>query len=464
MRNAHFQIQKLLIGLFAAFLLACGASYAQIDTDLSDQTLALYANLKKLQNTKQFMFGQEFFNSFKYSSGSAHGEEDYSDSKAVTGAHPAVLGSDFHYYIDKSATERAYHTEAVRWAYQQGYVITFDWHMKGRGTSTHEYTETTKGLVNSILTNVNDDRAWFLGELDKVIDIINNDLVVNGERIPIIFRPFHEMNGAWFWWGSQSTNATNYRAFYQLVVDYVRARTHSVLFCWSPNTPVNFDYYPGDDYVDILGVDAYEVNADNLRPQLAAIVDYAQEKKKVAVLSETGNRTNNGNSPGDEASLYWKDQVLPAIVDDPSGKSQKIAWVLTWINSSWSFPYVPHVHSSALAKQSFIDFKNSDQVIFGDELPDMYTLAPLSAKSLKDCTQDLQVHINAETRALQIGLIDFEKKSTISIHNIDGKLIYKANIKGKQLSIPPSEIALSGTYLITVTDQKRSVTKKILAN
>src|SRR5690606_15332228 len=158
-----------------------------------NKTVILYDNLKTIQNSNQFLFGQEFFNSFRYSSGGAHGDEEYADCFAVTGAYPVVLGSDFHYYLEKDATERSYHTEAVKWAYQQGFVITFDWHLSGKGTSTYEYTETTKDLVNSIVADPEgDDGQWYFGELDKVIDIINNDLVVDGERIPIVFRPLHE--------------------------------------------------------------------------------------------------------------------------------------------------------------------------------------------------------------------------------------------------------------------------------
>ena len=124
---------------------------AQIDTDATEKTVTLYNNLKLIQNSDQFLFGQEFFNSFRFSSGSAHGDETYSDCYEVTGTHPAVLGSDFHYYLTKDPSERSYHTEAVKWAFQKGYVITFDWHLSGRGTTTYQFGESTKDLVDSIV-------------------------------------------------------------------------------------------------------------------------------------------------------------------------------------------------------------------------------------------------------------------------------------------------------------------------
>src|SRR5690606_30304055 len=95
--------RKLLQLLFAASCLLVSPliSAAQVDTDASNKTIILYDNLKTIQNSNQFLFGQEFFNSFRYSSGGAHGDEEYADCFAVTGAYPVVLGSDFHYYLEK---------------------------------------------------------------------------------------------------------------------------------------------------------------------------------------------------------------------------------------------------------------------------------------------------------------------------------------------------------------------------
>jgi hypothetical protein len=320
----------------------------------------------------------------------------------------------------------------------------------------------------NIVNDLNGDRKWFYGELDKVIKIINEELVVGADTVPIIFRPFHEMNGNWFWWGSSGINSTNYKALYALLVDYVRARTKSVLFCWSPNTPMNMSYYPGDNYVDILGVDAYEINAAGLRSDLAQIVDYAQAHNKVAVLSETGNRTKAGAAEGDNAARYWKDTVLPAILNDPSGKAQKIAWVLTWINASWSFPYVPHSGSSTTAKQSFIDFKTSLNVVFASDLLDMYS--PLSdgpvanEEELKGTTDDIQVYPTPTNDFITVKTATFRNSSRITIYDTSGKKIYEQTIFGEELTIYLRQIAKPGLYLLNISDFRRSVSRKIIVN
>jgi len=441
------------------YFLACILSFpseAQINTGATEKTKILYNNLKIIQQSNQFLFGQEFFNSFRFNSGAAHGEKETSDSKSVTGAHPALLGSDFHYYLEKSDAERAYHTEAVKWAYQQGYAITFDWHISGKGTTTYEYKTETKDLVNNIVNNVNGDRDWLFAEFDKVIDILNNDLVVDGERIPIVFRPWHEMNGGWFWWGSQATTPTGYKALYKLTVDYFKERTTSVLFCWSPNSPTNLNYYPGDDYVDVLGLDAYEVTSSTLQTNLTPIVDYAQEHGKVAVLSETGNRTANG----EQASAYWNNTVLPAIVNDPSGKLRRIAWVLTWINASWSFPYVPHALSSNTAKQSFIDFKNSPYVLFGDEVANMYEPMDPPVGVVESVVASVEIYPVPATGKLTIKIENMRLPATVTLYNELGQEIEA--IKMTRDTIVLDTARRGSIALVKVSDSTRVVSKRVI--
>ena len=369
-----------------------------------------------------------------------------------------MLGSDFHYYLEKSDAERAFHTEAVKWAYQQGYAITFDWHISGRGTSTYEYRTESKDLVNNIVNNLNGDRDWLYTEFDKVINILNNDLVMNGEPIPVVFRPWHEMNGGWFWWGSQATTPAGYKALYKLTVDYFKTRTTSVLFCWSPNSPTNFNYYPGDEYVDVLGLDAYEVTSSTLQTNLTPIVDYAQEHGKVAVLSETGNRTTNG----DQAASYWNNTVLPAIMQDPTGKLPKIAWVLTWINASWSFAYVPHSGSSNAAKQSFIDFKNSPNVLFGDEIPNLYVPMdpPVAVNESTISSPRVDIYPVPAAEKLTIKITNMQLPATVTLYNNLGQELDTLRVTRDTVVL---DMARRGSVaLIKVSDSTRVVSKRVI--
>jgi mannan endo-1,4-beta-mannosidase len=430
---------------------------AQVDADATDKTKALYNNLMLMQGSKHILFGQEFFNSFRYSSGSPHGEKDYSDAKEVTGSHPAVLGSDFHYYLEKSATERSYHTEAVKHAYQLGYVVTFDWHLSARGTTSYENTGSPPNLVNNIVADLNEDRAWFYGELDKVISIINNDLKVGNDTIPIVFRPFHEMNGNWFWWGSAATSVDNYKSLYVLTVNYVKERTKSVLFCWSPNIPLDFNYYPGDEYVDVVGLDYYEANSSTLQTQLGMLVDFAATHGKVAVLSETGNRVN-----GDNASLYWNNTILPALINDPANKAWKIAWLLTWINASWSFPYVPHAASSQTAKSSFISFRQSSNIIFGDDLPDMYSNDPITAVAFSMEAPWVDVYPVPASTELTIELEGFGTSVYVIFYDVAGRTIHSYGPTQDEVIRQSLTSFNPGVYILQVSDGVNATRRKFI--
>lgn len=461
------EVLFLRVIIFLALFLPAQV-HAQVDGDLTEKTKNLYNNLKIIQNSNYFLFGQEFYNTFKYSSGSAHGDKEYADAHAVTGAYPAVLGSDFHYYLDKGATERVYHTEAVKWAYQKGFIITFDWHISARNTTSYACKGAPDNLARNIANqnNATGDVTWFYGELDKVIEIINNDLVVDGEKIPIVFRPLHEMNGKWFWWGAGCSGFTpdEYKKMYQLMVSYIKDRTTSVLFCWSPNSPVNTkvinNYYPGDAYVDVLGLDTYEIKAKNFRSYMGAIVDYAQTHDKVAVLSETGYRKDSGN--GDKAARYWNDTVLPAIVNDPTGKSQKIAWALTWINSAWSHPYIPHAGSTTIAKESFINFKNSGRAVFSDELEDMYQpIVVLSAT--EDAEHDsVKVRVLTGQHQITVEVEYFSGPVLVSIHDTSGRTLAEEKTNKQKTAFSIKKLKITpGLYEIKVTDGAKTITQQI---
>ncbi|WP_234996072.1 glycoside hydrolase family 26 protein [Pseudobacteriovorax antillogorgiicola] len=338
-----------------------------VDEDASKETLALFQNLRAIAASDQFIFGQEFPTDFSRVGG-LNSDVNGSDVKSVVGDHPGLHGSDFHYFLDKSDEEREIHLQAVQAAYSRGAVVTFDWHMTGPDGTSFYVSEKTKDLVPRILGKDPKALPWFLSKLDEMISIVNE------LGFPIVLRPFHEMNGDWFWWGNHIGNE-NYIQFYRLFVDYVKPRVNNVLFAWSPNIDPDFTYYPGDNYVDILGIDGYEPGSvsyfsiERMLESLAIITEYAEQKGKLAAFTETGHR--NGYPQVD--SRFWTEHILKPIVSHP--KARGIAWVLTWINSTWSGPYVPHKGlTGTTAYQDFQEFFMHPATIFERDLPPMYQI------------------------------------------------------------------------------------------
>lgn len=141
----------------------------------------------------------------------------------------------------------------------------------------------------------------------------------------MVFRPYHEMNGGWFWWGSASCTPEEYKALYR---DFVRLLAdfdvHNLLYAYSPNTlnnPQEYErFYPGDDFVDILGIDIYNHGGDSnfaekLQEDLKVVRQFAQTHNKPFALTETGNV-----APGN--TQWWTQILYPGIHETG------IAWVL----------------------------------------------------------------------------------------------------------------------------------------
>ena len=283
----------------------------------------------------------------------------------VTGTHPAVLGQDFHYYLEKPPDEVEAHFAAAKVACNWGCVLTFDFHMLSRYQRRLEPSEEDKYLVYNIGEKRTDEYgeiSWFEGELDRVVEVI--------QRIgsPIVLRLFHECNGNWFWWGRPNGGPKSYRKFFQHAVTHIRCRTDLAIFAWSPNYPFDEEaqsYYPGDEFVDIVGLDIYDIGEggawhpswENFKDTLRSLVRFARAHGKVAAVTETGNRVR---SP-DQCPEWWiqlRDVVLEC---QREGAGPKIAWVLSWFNAPWHHEskggnMIPHRHSSSEAKASFRQF------------------------------------------------------------------------------------------------------------
>src|SRR5690606_37931073 len=159
-----------------------------------------------------------------------------------------------------------------------------------------------------------------------------NSLVDNQNRvIPVVFRPFHEMNGSWFWWGEDHCTPEQYRQLWVETQELLKSNgVHSLLYAYSPNTLNSIDdfdkFYPGDEYVDIIGVDIYnhsgnEIYTEQLKHNLRILRQKASVNNKPYALTESGN-----NNFGEDEK-WWTEVLYPGI------ENSGIAWALFWRNA-----------------------------------------------------------------------------------------------------------------------------------
>jgi len=345
-----------------------------VDSKATKQTRALFVNLQKLAKTN-ILFGHE--------DALAYGvhwkdEKGRSDVKDVCGSHPAVFGWElsklgkYSHNIDTVDFEKL--KGWIKEAYKMGGVNTISWHMDNFVTGGDAW-DTGKRVVAALLPGGSRHEAY-KAKLDLFVEYVN-DLKAGGlfkHPVPIIFRPFHEQTGNWFWWGKKYCSPEEYIALWRFTVHYLRdeKKLHNLLYAFSTDIFKNKeDYlkrYPGDEFVDILGLDDYyDVSAlgnpKNLSKRLRMLVELAEEKGKVAALTETGVASIPNKK-------WWTKVLLKPIKAEP--KASQIAYLLVWRNARLSHHFGPFAgHPSA---PDFLKFSKDPLLLFQNKLPDMYRL------------------------------------------------------------------------------------------
>lgn len=352
-----------------------------VDKNASTETVALFYNLRNLGKTKIIIGQQDAFNSFYQNSGS-------SDIKKTTGNDPSILGSDFMFITDKDNPNNNWYVQQenkiiqdTKDAYAKGMINTFCWHLRepyneksfySADMTSEQRTDAFKSLLPGGKFN-----DWYKKKLDKVASVVSNLKDTNGKQIPIIFRPFHEFDGNWFWWGANYCTAEEYISVYRFTVNYLRdtKNVHNILFAFSPDnsytTPSSYlSRYPGDDYVDVLGMDNYgdfdnkgTSGASLANSKLKLISDLAISKNKIAALTETGYRvTSTTPAINNWFSTYLYDAI--------TNNNLQIAYVMFWSNTSSGY-YVPTPGNSNVA--DFQNFTLKSKIILQNNISKMYS-------------------------------------------------------------------------------------------
>ncbi|TRX41283.1 glycoside hydrolase family 26 protein [Flavobacterium restrictum] len=356
-----------------------------VDPAATTETVALFYNLKKLAKTK-FAIGQQAAYSGFYKDATG-----LSDIKKTTGFDPALMGSDFMFITDKNNNGQSnnwfYQQEKktlddAKLAYSNGMINTFCWHLREPNKEDSFYaadlTEEQKATAFKSILPGGTNHAWYKTKLDKVASVVSNLKGANGELIPIIFRPFHEFDGSWFWWGASFCSAEDYKAVYQFTVTYLRDTkgVHNILYAFSPDnsytTSANYlSRYPGDAYIDVLGMDNYgdlnnqgQAGSDRANAKLKMVSDLAKTKVKIAAMTETGYEVTATKTA---VSGWFSTYLYNAL----TANSIEISYVMFWNNGGNNY-YVPT--PTAANAQDFKDFATKTKSALVNTLPSMYVL------------------------------------------------------------------------------------------
>ena len=386
------------------FTIDKNVSIKLVDKNATEKTKQLAIYLKSVANQDKIIFGHQ-------SDTSSHVRADLpangSDVKDITGSLAAITGvdtlaiaGDSKFATTKESLDHFANLSIE--AAKQGSLITVSTHFPNFSSKniiklsdgTYDFSKCGfsdcgdfTGSAKDILPGGQyNDR--FLAYIDMIAEYAHR---LQEHNIPIIFRPFHENNGSWFWWGGEHMSEQDSIKLYQYLVEQLQERNvHNFLYVYSPNGPFNSekDYmarYPGDKYVDILAIDSYDFYYDypatysdnffkNMQKSCEIIHNVAIKHDKLAAISETGcgvmkpDKSNYGGLLKENNPILgkqWFKRVAQIAIDND------MPYFLVWSNDSDNSTFLPYKYNNEYGHEmtdEFIDFYNWDKTIFANNL------------------------------------------------------------------------------------------------
>ncbi len=275
-----------------------------------------------------------------------------------TGKYPAINCFDYVHlaasvsganWIDYSDI-----TPVKQWADNKG-VVAAMWH----------WNVPKKEVVDGAELDPNQDYAFYMSETEFDADnatvegtwenaVFTQDLeyvasylkLLQEADIPVLWRPFHEAAGGWFWWGK---NADSFKAMWIAMFDYFKAEgLNNLIWVWTTEGD-DSSWYPGDEYVDIVGRDLYGNSVEECVTEYTSIC--ASYGNKMIALSECGYSSDTSSSIG-KISEQW-------------AAGARWSWFMPWYDDA-------SATTSHADQEWWEDAMSQDYVITRDDLQSLW--------------------------------------------------------------------------------------------
>jgi mannan endo-1,4-beta-mannosidase len=368
----------LLISLFILHSIAFAQDAVQlIDKAATKETNCLYSNLKAISK-QHILFGHQ--HATEYGHG-WYGDANRSDVKSVTGSHPAIIGVDFSglsgrpdSMVEKEIIKLR---ENIAATYNRGGITTVSWHFNNPVSGGGFYWKDSLSLpaVKYIIPGgaAHEKYKAILQTIGNLATSVKGN---DGKLVPMIFRPFHEFDGEWFWWGKPHCTTEEFTSLWKFTVEYLRDSlgVHNFIYAFSPDNKFNteaqyLERYPGNEWVDIVGIDNYgdwgrdgKYNIEAGINKLKIVSDYAIKTNKVAAFTETGLESIPNTT-------WWMETLLKSL----QSNNLQLSYVLVWRNDSQS---PTHYYAPFPGHSSVPDFKQfyyNPFTFFENDLKNIYT-------------------------------------------------------------------------------------------
>jgi mannan endo-1,4-beta-mannosidase len=240
---------------------------AQIIPKLTDKSKkGILAYFKTIVNNKQVIVGQQCSQSpdvaLEY-------QKNFQRLYDSTGHYPALIGLEYGWFANAHLSQ--VNQFAIK-HWQQGGLVTISWHADCPWTDGYNVRWNTIENKNTIdfkklLKDAPEskEKTSYRAELNNIAKALKQ---LKDAGVTVLWRPFHEMNGSWFWWGANDNkNPTNQKDYAALWIDMYNVFTkdyglNNLIWIYAPNTvgsslPGVDVFYPGDKYVDMVAIDSY---------------------------------------------------------------------------------------------------------------------------------------------------------------------------------------------------------------
>lgn len=440
------------------------SSVKLVDDKASKETSGLYAYLTGIGKSDKVIYGHQNDTHHK----ALYKQGTNSDTKDITGSISGIVGMDTLSFtgdeLELTDAEEAANITLPQKAAKidaeaakEGAIITLSSHMpnfaivkeKGKDAdgkydySGYSPNKTSGNIVSRIMPG-GDLNEVYTGYLDMIAEYAHEL-----DDTPILFRPFHENNGSWFWWGGAYCDAQAYKNLFAYTVDYLKdtKNVHNFLYVYSPNGPFEnkeeyLSRYPGDEYIDVLAFDMYhddpmdDASKDPWMSSLKETIDLVQgiadSKNKLSAVSETGIRIDGGGMPiTGNLNKTWFQNVSDIISES------NMPYYMVWanFNNSDNFfaPFMVNDQKGHEMINDFINYYNDEKTVLADRIDDYsksdtqisdkyaygYIMSPISNNRI------------LEPITIKASVKNIEGKVTFNIKNKEGKVLETIDAKNE---------------------------------
>ena len=317
-------------------------------------TRGLLYHLQKIGKSSSVMLGHQSTNTLTRSGFQTIAD---SDVKRVCGQFPGMVSYDLGWielnngkvWLDGTIDRLI---AAIKYCRELGLPVCLSWHARNPIDAAHDQKNRTaagkvKDFGNTVEQVLTDARVKnvYLSWLDVLTDFFEQLVDETGHDIPVLFRPFHECSGHWFWWGNKRCSSEEYIRLYRLTHDYLTKEKGVDNLLWVYNTDKVFEAsdfkerYPGDQYIDLLSIDFYDSPKFSptdfqqaLSKSLHVLTSSAKELDKGCFIAECGRKNY-------QEQHYFTTRAVQYFAEDLIACS---FWANTPKNYYVSFPSDPN--------------------------------------------------------------------------------------------------------------------------